>query len=225
MFHVKQILFLILFLPFLGSAQHLGRTTLPLGAMTSFPKKDTAVLSFLRDFPDYYSLNSEQKDWFYWTNYSRSKPKEFWDSIIGPILINFPTLKTPNITSLRTDLINSKSLPYVKPYKNLLSITQVFASELADKGAPPSHTSPSGSTFSDRMKSSGIINCAGENISYGPSDPVLMLVLLYIDEGVANLGHRKSLLNESFVNMGIGIARYSNDNTIIIQDFACRQKE
>ena len=224
MFHVKQFLLLLLFLPFATFGQHFGRTTLPLKAIASFPKNSTDILNFLDTFPEYNSLNSVQKDWFYWTNYSRSNPEEFWDSIVSPVLVGFPTLNTSNAATLREDLLNSKSLPVVKPNNSLLKVSQQFASEMAAKGASPSHTSPSGSTFSDRMKSAGIINCAGENISFGPSDPVLMLVLLYLDEGVANLGHRRSLLNSSFEDMGVSTAKYSDNNTIVIQDFACRQK-
>jgi hypothetical protein len=223
MFHVKQFLFLFLFLPFFTVAQHFGTTTLPLKALPAPPPKNASIVSFLESFPEYNSLNAAQKDWFYWTSYSRSNPKSFWDSVVAPILVNFPTLKTPNTISLKEDLYKATSLPLVKPNSTLLKTAQSFANEMASKNASPSHTSPSGSTFPDRMKAAGIINCAGENISFGPSDPVLMLVLLYIDEGVANVGHRKTLLNPTFIEMGIGLAKYPNNNTIVIQDFGCKQ--
>lgn len=224
MFHVKQVLFLILLVPFFTFSQHFGKTTLPLKAMPSLPPKNSPIVNFLEGFPDYNSLNSVQKDWFYWTNYSRSNPKRFWDSIISPILTNFPTLRNSYVQSLKEDLYKSSPLPLVKPNVSLLKASQAFANEMASQNASPSHTSPSGSTFSDRMKASGIINCAGENISFGPSDPVLMLVLLYIDEGVPDLGHRRALLDSTYVEMGIGLAKYANNNTIVIQDFACKQK-
>jgi len=121
-------------------------------------------------------------------------------------------------------LYKAPPLPYVKPNLSLLKISQTFASEMASNNASPSHTSLSGLSFGDRMKAAGIINCAGENISFGPSNPVLMLVLLYIDQGVTNVGHRRTLLNPAFVEMGVGFGKYSNGNTIVIQDFACKQK-
>ncbi len=110
------------------------------------------------------------------------------------------------------------------PNEELSKVSDVFASEMSSNNALPSHTSPSGSTFAERMKSAGIVKCAGENISYGPSNSLLMLVLLYIDEGVPDLGHRRALLNPAFVEMGVGIGRYSNNNSIVVQDFACSQK-
>lgn len=224
MFHVKQLLLLSFLIPFFSLAQHIGTTVLPVKAMPVPPKKDTAILRFLEGDPQYISLKPEQKEWFYWTNYSRSNPRKFWDSIISPILANYPTINKSYTSSLKTDLYRSNPLPNVKPSVSLLKISQAFAAEMSSNNAPPSHTSPSGSTFPERMKASGIINCAGENISFGPPNPLMMLVLLYIDEGVPSLGHRYTLLNPAFIEMGIGTAKYSDNNTIVIQDFACNQK-
>jgi len=224
MFHVKQFFLLFLVLPFFSLAQHIGSSVLPVKQLPVFPT-DNIVNQFLQGLPNYNSLSSTQKEWYYWTNYSRSNPRRFWDRVITPILANYPNLVNSYTASLKRDLYNIKSLPFVKPNKDLIKISRIFASELAANNASPSHTSPSGSTFADRMKTLGVKNCAGENISFGPSNPLLMLVLLYIDEGVPDLGHRKTLLNSSFVEMGIGIATYpDNKNTIVIQDFACDQK-
>lgn len=52
----------------------------------------------------------------------------------------------------------------------------------------------------------------------------MMLVLLYIDQGVPALGHRTALLNPSFTEMGIGISSYPAKNVIVVQDFACKQE-
>ncbi len=223
MFHVKQLLFLF-FIPLLSFSQHFGNTTLPVKAMPVLPPKDVSILRFLESYSEYNALNLIQKDWFYWTNYSRINPKPFWDSVVSPILTDYPTLKSTFTASLKTELYNTSPLPIVKPNISLLKISQAFATEMSSQNASPSHTSPSGATFSERMKASLIIKCAGENLSFGPSNPVLMLVLLYIDEGVPSLGHRHTLLNPAFVEMGIGISKYSNNNSIIIQDFACNQK-
>jgi uncharacterized protein YkwD len=94
---------------------------------------------------------------------------------------------------------------------------------LASKKANPSHTSPNGSTFQDRAEKALIQRCAGENISFGPQNAVLGLVLLYIDQGVPGAGHRLSLLSPSFTEMGIGVSPYPNNYYMVIQDFACTQ--
>ncbi|WP_018616080.1 CAP domain-containing protein [Segetibacter koreensis] len=224
MFHVKQFILLFILFPFISFSQHFGSTVLPVKPLPVLPAKDALILDLLQSAPEYNSLNPYQKEWFYWTNYSRRNPKVFWDSVVVPILENYPTLNNSNTVSLKSDLYNSTPLPPTKPSLKLLETSQRLASELSSKTASPSHTSPSGATFSDRMKASGITKCAGENISFGPLNPVLMLVLLYLDEGVQGVGHRRALLNPSFVEMGIGIADYPDNKAIVVQDFACEQK-
>lgn len=224
MFHVKPFLFFVFFIPIVSFSQHFGTTTLAVKALPSLPSKNTAIIDSLNKSPEYNSLNPTVKEWFYWTNYSRSNPKRFWDSVVVPILKIYPDFQNSYTGSLEKDLNAASPLPLVKPNSKLLSTSLSLANELAAQNASPSHTSPSGATFPDRMKTAGIRNCAGENISFGPQNPVLMLVLLYIDQNVPGLGHRHSLLNPSFNEMGVGVANYANKNSIVIQDFACAQQ-
>lgn len=225
MFHVKLSFFIALIIPVTCFTQHLGTTILPAKAIPTRSLDNTQILVFLDSSAEYKALDSVKKQWFYWTNFSRSSPRRFWDSVVFPMMESFPTLKSSYTNSLRVDLYKTPPLPYIKPNSKLLEVAQSFANEMASKSASPSHTSPSGLTFVKRMKSAGIVKCAGENLSYGPLNPLLMLILLYVDEGVSGLGHRKALLNPAFVEMGIGISLYKNNNSIVIQDFACDQKQ
>jgi uncharacterized protein YkwD len=102
-------------------------------------------------------------------------------------------------------------------------MAQQHANSLASKKASPSHTSTDGKTFRQRMEKANVKRCAGENISFGPPNVVLALVLLFLDQGVPDLGHRKSLLNSSYTEMGIGIASYPNNTFMVVQDFSCDQ--
>lgn len=225
MFHVKLLFFLILFIPFFSSAQHFGTTTLEVKSFPVFPTNSIAVESYLSQFLEFKTSSREQKEWFYWTNYSRSNPRKFWDSIIVPIMEIYPSLKSSNANSLRKELYNSPPLPFFKPNSALINTAQQYSEDLSKNHSTPSHTSPTGVTFEDRMKAAEIKICAGENISFGPPNALLMLILLYIDEGVPELGHRKALLNPSYQEMGIGISAYPNNHSIVIQDFACKQKK
>ena len=198
----------------------MGSTTLEVKDLPALPVEDVRVGEFVSRFS---SLNSTQREWFYWTNYSRTNPRQFWDSVVEPILKVYPNFRNSYTASLKKDLYSAPSLPFVKPNDNLAHTAQSLAGSLASKHALPSHTSPSGETFENRMKSISVKRCAGENISFGPPNTVLMLVLLYIDEGVPDLGHRKTLLNSSFVEMGIGVGTYPKDKYMVVQDFACTQ--
>lgn len=222
MFHVKPFLIFLLVFPFVSFSQHMGSTRLEIKELPVPPQKDIQIEEFVRRFSS--SLNSTQEEWFYWTNYSRSNPRRFWDSVVAPILKVYPSLRNSYANSLKVDLYRVGPLPLLQLNENLSRIAQSLAGELAKKGAKPSHTSPSGSTFEDRMSSVNVKRCAGENISFGPPNALLMLVLLYIDEGVPDLGHRNSLLNPSFVEMGIGIGSYPDNKYMVVQNFACSQK-
>lgn len=222
MFHVKPFLLLFLLFPLLSLSQHIGSTRLEIKDLPLPPNRDLEVEKFMAGFSN--SLNAVEKDWFYWTNYSRSDPKRFWDSVVAPILQVYPGFRNAYTNSLRKDLYSSAPLPPVKLNEELTKAAQSLARELAAKRARPSHTSPSGSTFESRMKLISIKKCAGENISFGPPNTLLMLVLLYIDEGVPDLGHRKTLLNADFVEMGLGLGLYPDNKVMVVQDFACSQR-
>jgi hypothetical protein len=225
MFHVKHLLFLVFFIPIASCAQKMGTTTLEVKSLPSLPVRDLSVDNFLLLSEEYKQLSDKEKDWFYWTNYSRINPRRFWDSVVAPLIKAFPKLDNSYSRGLKTDLYNSKPLPMVKPNKGLSKIAQSFAKEMAANKALPSHSSPSGSTFQSRMESGAIKRCAGENISFGPDNPIMMLALLYIDEGVPDMGHRKTLLDPAFEEMGLGIGSYPDKKIMVVQDFACNQKD
>lgn len=222
MFHVKLVVILLFVFPVVSFSQHMGTTKLEVKTLPPLPSPDLEVEKFVNGFLE--QMNSSKRDWFYWTNYSRINPRRFWDSVVAPILDIYPSFRNSYTTSLKEDLYKSSNLPLVKPNEELARMAQLLASSLAEKKASPSHTSPSGSTFGDRMKSINVKKCAGENISFGPPNALLMLVLLYIDEGVPDHGHRKTLLNPSFMEMGLGIGSYPDNKFMVVQDFACDQR-
>jgi hypothetical protein len=200
----------------------MGSTMLEVKELPQPPVRDVSIDQYLSRFPT--TLNSTQREWFYWTNFSRSNPKRFWDSVIAPILEIHPNFRNSYVTSLKEDLYKASPLPLVKPNDFLFKTAQQLATKLAEKKVMPSHTDPSGVTFQERMETAGIKRCAGENISFGPPNTLMMLVLLYVDEGVPGLGHRKTLLNSSYVEMGVGIGAYPEGKYMIVTDFACDQK-
>lgn len=185
---------------------------------------DTTVANWDESQPSFNSLPSTAKDFLYWTNYSRVNPKRFWDSVVEPILEDFPTLKSSYSESLKTDLYNSPSLPIFKLNDVLIGTAQGHASDIGLKKGTPGHISSDGRTFVQRIKAAGVKNCAGENVSLGNVDPIMSLVLLYIDYGLPTLGHRKSLLNPTYTETGIGVSPYGDTgSTFIVEDFSCTQ--
>lgn len=224
-FHVKHLLLFILFLPFSIFAQKMATTTLEIKPNPIFPAKDLSIDSFLNEFEETKLLDPEQMEWFYWTNYSRKNPRRFWDSVVKPFLQIHPSLNTVNSVSLKNELYQTANLSLLKPSALLMKTAKDHAVTSASKKIQSSHISYNGSSFQDRMNKADIKYCAGENITFGPSNTPFALVLLYIDEGVSDLGHRKTLLDPAFVEMGIGVGHYPNNLVFIVQDFACKQTD
>ena len=115
MFHVKLFLFFALFVPLTCFSQHLGTTILPVKELPTLPSNNVSILHFLESSPEYESLGTVEKEWFYWTNYSRSNPRHFWDSVVSPMIVSLPSLKSGYTESLKKDLYDAKTLPFVKP--------------------------------------------------------------------------------------------------------------
>lgn len=220
---MKPFLLFVLLLPFSLFAQDFGTVKMEIKDFPNLPVQDKSVEEFNRISLEKHSLSSYQNEWFYWTNYSRTNPRRFWDSVIAPLIKVYPELEDSYSKSLKKDLYSIKSLPKLRPNRALLDMAQSHANALGSKKANPSHSSPDGTTFQARVQKANIQTCAGENISFGPKNALLGLVLLYIDRGIPNVGHRLSLLSASFTEMGIGISPYANNYYMTIQDFSCSQ--
>lgn len=224
MFHVKQILS-IFFISFSFSVN--AQKTIMFQNLPNFNPAQTneIVLNWNESQTGFQSLSPVEKEFYYWVNYSRLYPSRFLDSVIMPIVKANPQLKGENLESLKKELNSTNSLVLLGLSEPLIKMASYQAENITSNNAKPSHTSVNGETFPERFKRFNLKNCGGENISYGAPgiSPVFMLAILYLDIGVADLGHRKSLLNQNFTLTGISAKTYRYGNIFIVEDFACTQ--
>jgi hypothetical protein len=195
-------------------------------AIKPIPKpslRDTAADNWNLRLPAYHTLSDKAKDILYWTNFCRANPQKFWDSVISPILIEFPNLQGPDAKSLKEDLLNTGSLPMFTLNNALLKTSLAHAKDISRKPSPPSHNSTDGTDFGTRMNRAGIKTCASENIAIGYQEVLVSVILLYLDIGLPEHGHRKSLLNPTLVEIGIGCSPYGKEGVFTVEDFACKQ--
>lgn len=225
MFHVKQILSLA-FLMIFFSCKSQKALVFNQSSMINPAMDDKAVLQWNQQQPAYSRLSSAEKEFYYWVNYSRQSPGEFLEKVIKPFIETYPQLKGSNFNTLEAELTKTGPLSMFSLSDGLLSMAAYHAGNITSADAKPSHISPNGETFNDRFKKYGLNNCGGENISYGSGEAnsLFMLVLLYLDINVADLGHRKALLNPQYIYTGISIKKYKNGNAFLVEDFACSQK-
>lgn len=218
----KTLVFALLIIPLLSFSQ-LSVVELEAKRVPEPLTRDAEVEQWNLSQPGYPLLPKEAKDLLYWTNYSRKNPKQFWDSAVVPILTLFPSLNKAEARSLDLTLGRIGSLPMFTLNAQLVKTAQAHAADIAGKNVRPSHTSTNGTDFGTRMKLAGIRRCANENISLSSQSILLSVVLLYLDIGLPELGHRKTLLDGNLREIGVGSALYGKDQWFLVQDFACQQ--
>jgi uncharacterized protein YkwD len=221
MFHVKQFILVLILFPIISFSQ--GTMQLEDKPFVSKQARVRSVDSFLASFKSFKSYSQDEQAFFYWVNTFRTDPAAFKVQIIEPFLASFPEANSSYSKSLLNDLSNQEPLPMVEPNALLTKATQEHAYDLVHNQKGISHSSSDGRSFQQRMKDAGITKCAGENILEGNKDALKAIIMLLIDQGVSDKGHRRALLNPSFNLMGCTIlAKSKGEEHILVQLFSCK---
>lgn len=223
-FHVKHFLCICVILLTVNGYSQMSSVILNDPPLKLTIKPDEKIIAFNEKQPGFNLLNPLSKELYYWTNYCRSNPGMFWDSVIVPVLNSQPGLRGSYAESLKKELTSLKKLPYLILSPALIKISQAHADDIGSKSAKISHTSTDGSTFEMRFGSTGLKNCGGENVAYGNEDPLMDIIILLIDANLPSLGHRKALLSTKYALIGVGVSYIGQTNNLFtVQDFACPQ--
>lgn len=220
MFHVKHFLFVLLLFPLAvrGQSQFslqdkTFKATLPI---------DKGLMEYINLEIKGKGLTEEEKQFFYWSNFLRLHPQEFYSGVVEVFIQAFPEVKGKEAESLKKDLLSLGTLTRYQ-YSSLLSALAVeHASDLSTNSNQISHVDSRGRGFAQRMKIGGVNKCAAENIYTGKNDGLLALLMLLFDLGLDQAGHRKNILSSSLTQMGISIRPHTSDKRIIlVQIFGC----
>ncbi|WP_336514786.1 CAP domain-containing protein [Pollutibacter soli] len=218
---MKQLTGLIVFILFVSIASGQGTMELEDRLFVVNEKRVEKIDEYLDQFVFINNLDKEEQELFYWVNVLRANPGLFLEKYVRPFLEQFPEARGGASRSLISDLKNQPSLPLMEPRKDLSDISRKHTRDLAINTNGISHSSSDGKSFAQRMAAEGI-TCAGENILIGKSDALKAIILLLIDEGVANRGHRKALLNSGFNLIGVSIYPRKDGQYILDQLFSCK---
>jgi uncharacterized protein YkwD len=102
-------------------------------------------------------------------------------------------------------------------------LSRAAADHVLDTGRRGSagHAGADGSDFTKRIARYGTWSGEiGEEIAYGASEASEVIVELLIDDGVANRGHRSSLLDPRWRYVGIACGLHARYGTMCVIDFA-----
>jgi len=92
-------------------------------------------------------------------------------------------------------------LPLLAKHQNLSQVALAHSMDM-DKNSFFAHSSPTTGSFAKRIQSGGIgFRAAGENIAMGQADAAEAVV-----GWMNSLGHRRGILNDKFLHLGVGVA-------------------
>lgn len=183
---------------------------------------DTAIQNAIERNPASGLLTREEKNVIYWVNYVRQKPASFVKLVLSEFLDQFPDVKSAYTKSLIRELQKQPALPPLTISQLLIKAARAHAHDLSQHHEELTHNSSSGDSFEERMALFGFENCVSENIFQGKPDGLQAVILLLIDAGVENLGHRKNILDPDLATIGISFSKSKNsDHYFLVQDFSC----
>lgn len=187
-------------------------------------KINLELIDELEKNPDFLAASKLEKDFIYWTNFSRLYPGSFCDSVLIPFLNEQPSTRGKEANQLIKEFSKKIKLPILLPDIILSQTAKDHAKDLSKRKGEISHSSNNGNSFYQRMKKAGVLSCTAENISLGQEDQLVALLLLYLDIGLPEADHRKNLMNANFTKIGVSVQKLKNTNQYItVQDFSCPQ--
>ncbi len=113
-----------------------------------------------------------------------------------------------------------KPAPPLEAREGMIKAARVHATDLISNNRS-GHQGADGSKPPDRMSRFGTWNdTVGENIVYDSRDSRNDVILMMIDDGTSNRGHRKNLFKNDFKVIGIAIGQRPKAETINVITFA-----
>lgn len=221
MFHVKHLCFFFFFLfPFCGFSQAYFKLTDKPFHYVCPP--DSIIYDWIKAESRGRVLTSEETSFFYWVNFVRKNPLSFRDFILRPFISQFPEVAGNESQTLLNDLSNADEKDMLRLSSALTSLSRDHAKDLVYRKGKLTHNSRMGFSFSQRVKSAGIIGCAAENLYTGKNDALLALLMLLLDLGLEPPGHRINILSAVYKSMSVVISTIpTTGQVVLVQNFGC----
>nr|WP_294905549.1 CAP domain-containing protein [uncultured Lacibacter sp.] len=220
---IRKILSLSLGLLIGYNAIGQGSIVLPDRPFNHVHVRDTSIWNILTRSSGFQQLEAGEQEFFYWVNLLRKNPSFFERDVLQNFLKQFPQVNSADARSLSRDLKAAKSgLSFLPPDFGLGKMAAQHATDLKGRNGVISHISSSGKNFVQRIKEAGTYKCGAENVFTGTNSALEALILLLIDQGVPDKGHRKNLLDPSFNSMGVSFIEINPKKVVIVQEFGCK---
>ena len=122
-------------------------------------------------------------------------------------------------------LTQQKPLPPLTWSAELAAAAADLSREQRKTGATGHQGAKSGG-MAERIKRHGALDGEiGEDITYAPNEPRMLVMQLIVDDGVPDRGHRKNLFNPHFKEAGVACGPHERFGTICVADFSAGAEE
>lgn len=161
-------------------------------------------------------MTEEERRVFLYVNLARIRPKLFWNEIALPYFTDQGE-QSDNMKSLKTDLYKLRPVQPLLPDSGLYAAAKTHAVKTGDKGLV-------GHQDLDTRFRKNAPYCMGhygENCSYGSENSLGLAAVmqLLLDDGVADLIHRKNILEPDFNRMGAAMHTHTRYDYVCVMDF------
>lgn len=192
---------------------------------------DVARLDTARNEPNF---TEAEKALIFRMNQVRTNPSLFKTQFIEPMLnryegnvyvaLNGDRYQTNEGPSAVRECINylqtARAVDPLNPSQVLHQSAQAHARDSSMTGII-GHDSSNGTSFVDRLRSYLSANASfGENISYGLTDPLEIVMGFMVDDGVANRGHRDNIMRDVFKYAGSACDTHPTYRSLCVIDYA-----
>ncbi len=164
-------------------------------------------------------MTPEEQEVVFLMNLVRLEPQTFLEQIVKPYIEYHGIKRNYYVKSLFTDLNKAKSVDPYQIKKDLYSVAYNHMLDIGSHGLE-GHNGSKGNSFTKRIKP--LVKTyygVSENIALGGNSPIEYVMLLLIDDGIKNLGHRIVILSKDFNCVGVSIGTHKTYNTACVMDF------
>lgn len=168
-------------------------------------------------------LTTEEKEVVFYLNLVRLDPQTFSEQIAKPYIEEVYPKGNRYTRSLITDLSKAQPANYLVFKSDLYQVSKSHAIDIG-KHNIDGHTGSHGKTFQKRTNSIyKTYKGVGENLGFGYTSPIEIVMELLIDYDISNLGHRKTILDVRFTCVGVFIGPHSYYKTCCVMDFGMKK--
>jgi uncharacterized protein YkwD len=192
---------------------------------------DITALDTARNEPNF---TQNEKDLIFHINQVRTNPRLFSTQFIEPISSRFQdnVYTSSNGDRYQTAegifavqdciryLQSAVAVPPLKPSQALHQSAQAHARDSSMTGIV-GHDSSNGTSFTDRLRSYLQVNATfSESISYGLTDPLEIVMIMMVDDGLPNRENRDNMRFGGFSYVGVACDTHPTYRSLCVFDFA-----